>query len=41
MPHPTDSYIETHRESVDLTRMRPVKSTIRLQDLSVIGATSP
>ncbi len=31
-------YIETHRESVDLTRMRPVKGTIRLQDLSVIGA---
>ena len=33
----TGLFIETHRESVNLTRMEPVKSTIRLKDVSVIG----
>ena len=30
-------YIETHRESVNLTKMEPVKTRIRLKDVSVIG----
>lgn len=30
-------YVETHRQSVDLTRMQPVKGTIRLKDVSAIG----
>lgn len=30
-------YVETHRQSLDLTQMKPVKSPIRLKDVSVIG----
>ncbi len=30
--------VETHRQSLDLTRMQPVKGTIRLKDVSAIGA---
>ena len=33
----TALFIETHRESVNLTKMEPVKGTIRLKDVSVIG----
>lgn len=29
--------VETHRQSLDLTRMAPVKGTIRLRDVSAIG----
>jgi len=32
-------YVETHRQSLDLTRMQPVKGTIRLKDVSAIGDT--
>ena len=32
----TDLYIETHRQSLNLTKMVPVKGLIRLQDLSVV-----
>jgi len=31
--------VETHRQSLDLTRMQPVKGTIRLKDVSAIGGT--
>jgi hypothetical protein len=30
-------YVQTHRQSLDLTRMEPVKGTIRLKDVSAIG----
>jgi hypothetical protein len=30
-------YVQTHRQSLDLTQMRPVKGNIRLKDVSVIG----
>ncbi|HEY3900664.1 MAG TPA: hypothetical protein VGM54_18795 [Chthoniobacter sp.] len=30
-------FVETHRQSLDLTRMAPVKGTIRLKDVSVVG----
>ena len=30
-------YIETHRQSLNLTKMSPVKGSIRLKDVSVIG----
>ncbi len=30
-------YVQTHRQSLDLTQMRPVKQSIRLKDVSVIG----
>lgn len=33
----TGLYIETHRQSLNLTKMAPVKGHIRLKDLSVIG----
>jgi len=33
----TGLFIETHRQSLDLTRMAPVNGTIRLKDMSVIG----
>jgi hypothetical protein len=33
----TGLFIETHRESVDLTRMAPVRNTIRLKDVSVVA----
>jgi hypothetical protein len=33
----TGLFIQTSRQSVDLTRMAPVKQTIRLKDVSVIG----
>jgi hypothetical protein len=29
--------VQTHRQSLDLTRMEPVKGTIRLKDVSAIG----
>ena len=32
----TGLYVETHRQSLNLTKMSPVKGRIRLQDLSVI-----
>jgi hypothetical protein len=31
-------YVQTHRQSLDLTQMKPVKGNIRLKDVSVIGA---
>ncbi len=31
--------VETHRQSLDLTRMQPVKGNIRLKDVSAIGDT--
>ncbi len=31
--------VQTHRQSLDLTRMQPVKGTIRLKDVSAIGDT--
>lgn len=31
-------YIETHRQSLNLTKMAPVTGTLRLKDVSVIGA---
>jgi hypothetical protein len=34
----TGLYIETHRQSLNLTKMAPVKGPIRLKDLSVIGS---
>lgn len=34
----TGLYIETHRQSLNLTKMAPVKAPIRLKDLSVIGS---
>jgi hypothetical protein len=34
----TGLYIETHRQSLNLTKMAPVKGHIRLKDLSVIGS---
>jgi hypothetical protein len=34
----TGLYIETHRQSLNLTTMAPVKGHIRLKDLSVIGS---
>lgn len=30
-------YVQTHRQSLDLTHMKPVKGYIRLKDVSVIG----
>ena len=30
-------YVQTHRQSLDLTQMKPVKGNIRLKDVSVIG----
>ena len=33
----TGLYIETHRQSLNLTKMAPVKGYIRLKDVSVIG----
>jgi hypothetical protein len=30
-------YVQTHRRSLDLTQMKPVKGNIRLKDVSVIG----
>lgn len=30
-------YVQTHRQSLDLTQMKPVKGSIRLKDVSVIG----
>jgi hypothetical protein len=30
-------FVETHRQSLDLTQMQPVKGTIRLKDVSAIG----
>lgn len=30
-------FVETHRESLDLTQMQPVKGAIRLKDVSAIG----
>jgi hypothetical protein len=30
-------YVQTHRQSLDLTQMKPVKGNIRLKDASVIG----
>jgi hypothetical protein len=30
-------YVQTHRQSLDLTRMKPVKGNIRLKDVSAIG----
>jgi hypothetical protein len=30
-------FVETHRQSLDLTRMAPVKGTIRLKDVSAAG----
>ena len=39
LDHPlkfTGLYIETHRQSLNLTKMAPVKGRIRLQDLSVV-----
>jgi hypothetical protein len=35
----TGLFIETHRQSLNLTKMSPVKCTIRLKDLCVIGGT--
>jgi hypothetical protein len=32
-------FVETHRQSLDLTRMVPVKGTIRLKDVSAVGDT--
>ena len=29
--------VQTHRQSLDLTQMKPVKGNIRLKDVSVIG----
>lgn len=34
----TGLYIETHRQSLNLTKMAPVKGQIRLRDVSVIGS---
>lgn len=34
----TALHIETHRQSVNLTKMEPVKRTLRIRDVSVIGA---
>lgn len=31
-------YVETHRQSLDLTQMKPVKGNIRLKDVSAMGA---
>ena len=33
----TGLFIETHRQSLNLTKMTPVKGHIRLKDVSVIG----
>ena len=30
-------YVQTHRQSLDLTQMKPVKGNIRLKDVSAIG----
>lgn len=30
-------YVQTHRQSLDLTQMKPVKGNIRLKDVSVLG----
>jgi hypothetical protein len=30
-------YVQTHRQSLDLTQMKPVKGNLRLKDVSVIG----
>ena len=30
-------YVQTHRQSLDLTQMKPVKGNIRLIDVSAIG----
>jgi len=35
----TGLFIETHRQSLNLTKMAPVKGHIRLKDVSVIGGT--
>ncbi|HEV7406505.1 MAG TPA: hypothetical protein VGO11_26375 [Chthoniobacteraceae bacterium] len=35
----TGLIVQTHRQSLDLTRMVPVKGTIRLKDVSAIGGT--
>jgi hypothetical protein len=32
-------FVQTHRQSLDLTQMQPVKGNIRLKDVSVIGDT--
>jgi hypothetical protein len=31
------AHVQTHRQSLDLTQMKPVKGNIRLKDVSVIG----
>jgi hypothetical protein len=36
----TALYVLTHRDSVDLTKMQPVKEPIRLKDVSVIGSAN-
>jgi len=33
----TGLFVQTHRQSLDLTRMQPVTQPLRLKDLSVIG----
>ena len=34
-------YVQTHRQSLDLTEMRPVKGNIRLKDVSTLGDIAP
>jgi hypothetical protein len=34
-------YVETHRRSLDLTQMKPVKGNIRLKDVSAVGNGTP